>query len=202
MTSLTVQPKWFFTAFRSSSATSANATRRCGVIAWLNEVFGALKGDGGGMTPESRLCSETCSAVSTIRRAALTALTGLDASCVHAADQQVDLGRHALGVPVVVIGVRRRIGLEIEPGCGELRARYAVDGGVVHLHDDRLAAPFEALDDVHLPQRALAVQGQPDHLAHESLELRPAARRRQAGAAHVVVEVEVRVLDPHRVAPA
>ena len=57
-TSLTVQLKWFLTAFTSSSATSPRATRRCGVMARLNEVLGALKGDGRGVAPGSRLCSE------------------------------------------------------------------------------------------------------------------------------------------------
>ena len=50
-TSLTVHPKWFFTAFRSSRRTSPNATRRCGVIARLNEVLGALKGERRRQTP-------------------------------------------------------------------------------------------------------------------------------------------------------
>ena len=57
----------------------------------------------------------------------------------------------------------------------------------------------EALDDVHLPQRPAPVERSRVQPRHLDAELPPVARLRQRDVAHVVLEVEVGVLDPVRV---
>ena len=70
---------------------------------------------------------------------------------------------------------------------------------VVRLRDDRDPPAGEAFDEVHLPQRAVPVE-QPGLDAPAELEQRRVvARTRQRRASHVVGDVEVRVVDPHRV---
>ena len=58
----------------------------------------------------------------------------------------------------------------------------------------------ESLHEVDLPQRLLAVELQREQPAGEALELLVAARRGQRAVAHVVAQVEVRVVDPDRAA--
>ena len=81
----------------------------------------------------------------------------------------------------------------------ELGAGGAVDGGVVDLGDDADAVVLEALDDPQLPQRADRSSGVLAIWPAISAELAAAAGAGRADAADVVVEVEVRVLDPDRV---
>ncbi len=59
-------------------------------------------------------------------------------------------------------------------------------------------AVLEALDDVGLPQRLAAVERAARDVGRERGELPGPARRRQRGAAQVVVEVEVGIVDPGR----
>ena len=56
------------------------ASARCGVSGRLNEVRGAVKGDGGGVTSGWRLVPRICSATPTVRCTALAARTGVWAS--------------------------------------------------------------------------------------------------------------------------
>ena len=56
----------------------------------------------------------------------------------------------------------------------------------------------EKLRDDELPERTPAVQGPADEVGGEGGQLLAAAGRRDPGAPHVVVEVEVGILDPHR----
>ncbi len=69
----------------------------------------------------------------------------------------------------------------------------------MHLVDDRDAVVGEALGDVHLPQRATAVQRRAGDLADQLVQFTPSARRGHPRLAHVVVEVDVVVEHPHRV---
>ena len=57
----------------------------------------------------------------------------------------------------------------------------------------------EALDDVHLPQRPAPVERSRSAIVPLDAELTPVARTRQGDVAHVVLEVEVGILDPVRV---
>ena len=60
-------------------------------------------------------------------------------------------------------------------------------------------AVLEALDHVHLPQRAAAVERSAEDVGRELGQLGGAAGSRQGRPSHVVVDVEVGVLDPQRV---
>ena len=93
---------------------------------------------------------------------------------------------------------RRRVRVRIEQGGGELRARNAVDGGVVHLGDHSDHAALEPFGDMHLPQRTRPLQRPADHLGGELRQLGRAARGPQHGGPNVVIEVEVGIFDPHR----
>jgi hypothetical protein len=69
---------------------------------------------------------------------------------------------------------------------------------VVGLGDQREAIALEPLDQPRLPQRLGAIQLLGEHARHQAHQLVLAAGLRQRGLAHVVLEVEVRVVDPHR----
>src|SRR3989475_2832703 len=72
---------------------------------------------------------------------------------------------------------------------------------MVDLGDDGEALPaLEALDDPHLPERLGAVELLGHDAAREALQLLRVARPREARVPDVVVDVEVRVVPPHRVA--
>ena len=68
---------------------------------------------------------------------------------------------------------------------------------MVHLGHQRRALPFEPLDHVHLPQWAIGVELAAHHAGDERIELGLAARRGQARPAEMVVELEVRIVDPN-----
>ena len=60
------------------------------------------------------------------------------------------------------------------------------------------AAAGQALDDVHLPEGPVAIERFGHERGAELFELRVAPRPRQARVPYVVVEVEIRVVDPDR----
>ena len=70
---------------------------------------------------------------------------------------------------------------------------------MVGLGDGRDVAVLEPFHDVHLPEGAIAVKRPCHHLLGELGELGFTARGRERGAAHVILEVEVGILDPERV---
>ena len=92
--------------------------------------------------------------------------------------------------------------LEVEDLGHQVDTHHAVDGGVMHLGDDADVAVLETLDDPQLPQRAAAVERAPGDLGRQLGELVEAAGSRQRGPPDVVVEIEVGILDPHRVMQA
>ena len=70
----------------------------------------------------------------------------------------------------------------------------------MHLgHQRRALAAREPFDDRQLPERARAVQAPRELLADQLGELVRAAGGGQRGAVHVPAEVELLVVDPHRV---
>ena len=69
----------------------------------------------------------------------------------------------------------------------------------MHRGDDTHVPALEALDDPQLPERTAAVERAPGDLGRELGKLVEAARRGQRCTADVVIEVEVGILDPHRV---
>ena len=74
----------------------------------------------------------------------------------------------------------------------------AVDQRVVGLGDQREAAALEPLDEPRLPQRLRAVQPLRVDARGQRAQLLLRARLRQRRVAHVVLEVEARVVDPDR----
>ena len=117
--------------------------------------------------------------------------------------EELEWGRDAgVGVP----GRRRRslgrFGLEIQENTQELGARDAVDGAVVDLGDHADLVALQPFDDPHLPQRAVPVELAADHVGRELGQLAHPARRGQRGAAEMIVDVELGIVDPHRVAQA
>jgi hypothetical protein len=69
---------------------------------------------------------------------------------------------------------------------------------MVALADDREAVPRQALDQPELPEGLGAVELLGEDPRRQVAQLLVGAGRRQGGLAHVVVEVEVRVVDPDR----
>ncbi len=94
----------------------------------------------------------------------------------------------------------RRLLLEVEEDGGDVDAGDAVDERVVALADDREAVAVEALDQPQLPERLAAVELLGEDPRRQVAQLLLGAGRRQRGLAHVVVEVEVGVVDPDRAA--
>ncbi len=73
---------------------------------------------------------------------------------------------------------------------------------MVHLGEERGAVALEAFDDMHLPQRTVGVELAAHDTRDEGIQLGAPAGRRQAGPAQVVVDLEVGVVDPHRMVQA
>ena len=59
-------------------------------------------------------------------------------------------------------------------------------------------AVLQTLEDVHLPERAGPVERAAEHVGRELDQLGGAARRGERDPAHVILDVEVGVLDPER----
>ena len=117
--------------------------------------------------------------------------------------EQLEVGR--LGPRRPLRRQRRRVGrllLDVEEDGGDVDAGDAVDQRVVALADDREAVAVEALDQPQLPERLAAVELLGEDPRRQVAQLLLGARRRQRGLAHVVVEVEVGVVDPDRPALA
>jgi hypothetical protein len=92
----------------------------------------------------------------------------------------------------------RWLALEVEHDGHQVDARDPVDHAVMDLADHRPLAVRQALDDPRLPQRPGPVQLLGHQPSHQPAQLRLAAGRRQRAVAHVVVEVEVRIVHPQR----
>ena len=113
---------------------------------------------------------------------------------------QLGVARHRLALPRLArLLDRRGVGLEVDEVDEELGPRDAVDRRVVQLGHERHVAVLEALDDGELPQRSAAVERDAGDVADELTQLAEGAGRGRGDAADVAVEVEVLVLDPHRV---
>ena len=117
------------------------------------------------------------------------------------ADRLEQQSRRRLGTPrPPVVGAElAALRRPVEQDLGEVDDLRAVDQRLVRLGEHRDAAALEALDEVDLPQRPVTVERSGDDPRDELTELvhRPGAG--QGGAAYVVAEVEVRVVDPDRV---
>jgi hypothetical protein len=97
----------------------------------------------------------------------------------------------ALGELVGVAAV-----VDVEQQRGDVDARHAVGQRVVDLRDEREAPALDAVDEVHLPQRARPVERLREQPAGERGELRLAVGVRQRRVPDVEGQVEARVVDP------
>ena len=91
------------------------------------------------------------------------------------------------------------VGVLVEQHLAEVDGLDAVDERLVGLVEQRDPAVGEPLDEVDLPQRPLPVQRPRDDPGDQLAQLVGAARPGQRGAAYVVADVEVVVVDPDRV---
>src|SRR6185295_19172858 len=105
------------------------------------------------------------------------------------------LGR---GDPVVADQLARAW-VDVEQHLAEVDGGDAVDEDLVGLGEQRDAAVLEPLYEVDLPQRTVGVQPARHDPRGQVTELVEGAGTGQRGAAYVVGEVEVLVVDPHRV---
>ena len=92
------------------------------------------------------------------------------------------------------------LGLQVEEHREELGPGHPVHGGVVHLGDEADPVVGQPLDDPHLPQRLRPVELVAGDVPGQVGQLAQPARAGDRGQPHVVVDVEVGVVDPDRVA--
>ncbi len=111
-------------------------------------------------------------------------------------------GRRLRGRHPVVAHQLARAGVDVEQHLAEVDRRDAVDQDLVGLREQRDAAVLETLDEVDLPQRAVGVEPARHDARGQVAQLVEGARTRQRGAAYVVGEVEVLVVDPDGVGQA
>ena len=71
---------------------------------------------------------------------------------------------------------------------------------MVQLHDEGDPTSLEAVDHRHLPQRTVAGQSYAGDVGHHLIELALASRGLGLGGAEMVGDVEVGVVDHHRIA--
>ena len=114
----------------------------------------------------------------------------------HRGLQHLDLARHRFTGPRHGLERVPLIRIEVGEHVEQDHARRAIDRGVVGLGQHRPSSVGEPLDDVALPQRARAVHVPTDDPRHLLGELVGRPGRRQTEMPNVVVEIEVRVVDP------
>ena len=93
-------------------------------------------------------------------------------------------------------GCGARLPARVEQHRHQIGARDPVDHAVVDLGDERPAAVAQAFDHPHLPQRTLPVERLGHESSHEVPQVIGRAGRGQGRVADVVVEPEVRIVDP------
>jgi hypothetical protein len=130
-------------------------------------------------------------------------LAGELEGCAHCADDAVgDDGRisgRRSGLPRLIgrrdLARRRR---DVEEQAHHVHAGHAVDQRMMGLREQREAPALEPLDQPDLPEWLRPVEALGVHAPHQLAQVldRPSAGQR--GVAHVVVDVEARVVDPHR----
>ena len=112
--------------------------------------------------------------------------------------EQRRLGRRVAGdVVIVILFVSRP--RQVHQPREKVGRRDPVGQRVVHLADQGEAVVGHPFGEVELPQRPVAIQGSAGDLADDLVELAPAPGTRDLHPAQVIVEVDVAVLQPHRV---
>ena len=198
-TSLTVPPRFARTSLISASGNSSISKRRCGPMGWF-------KGDSGAR-PMVKTPSSGLRPVAMLPRSFNTSLFGSSASraifkgCESCSlterHEQLGQGWRLAWRPGFGRFGRVRVWLGVEQDRREVDARDAVQHAVMRLADDRELVPANAFHEPQFPQRLVAIELLGEEPADQLLQLGLAARDGQGGAAHVVLEVELRLVDPH-----
>ena len=185
----------------SSRSSCAYATLRWPVTLALNGVCGAANGRAIASPLRARLTVST-----TKDRVVGTHVDQLQrpsGELHRAADRDLESAAAADTLDRIGSG---RVGFGTAQLRHEVGTGHAVHTGVMHLRHDRQPATCvrvrvgarDVLDDPHLPQRATAIQWQRGDVTADLRQFLAAARRRKADAVQVPVDVEVFVLNPHR----
>ena len=116
------------------------------------------------------------------------------------ARQQLGTVRDTVRHPVVVDLGGGHLRRPIEQDPGHVHAGRAVDRGVVEEQDHRHPAAFQAMDEMDVPQRPAPVERLARQARRELGEPAVVPGRRQRHLREVVVEIEVGILDPVRLA--
>ena len=90
------------------------------------------------------------------------------------------------------------VAFEVEELERQLHAAFAVGDRVVQLLDQRSAAALQALDDHELPEGTGAIERIGGDQRGEVEQLTVASRLGEGDAAHVEVDVEIRIVHPDR----
>ena len=97
------------------------------------------------------------------------------------------------------VAIPLRALLQVHPPRQQVGRGDTVGERVVNLADDRDPAVGQAFDEVHLPQRVAAVQRRGGDLADGLVQLATTAGAFHPPRPHVIVQVDIAVLPPHRV---
>ena len=194
-TSLTVLSVARLTRLTSSRDRSAKATARRPLIVPLKDVRGARSGAAIAVPLEARLTVPPRALA--LGSSSLAAVSGRPA-------RRSSPRPSRLRSPGAVAGSGassscRQLGLQAGQVSQQAHPRHPVHGGVVHLGEERDPAVRQALDDPHLPQRARPVQRDAGEVAAQRGQLALVPGLGQRRAVDVALDVEVVVVDPHRV---
>src|ERR1700693_4082969 len=113
------------------------------------------------------------------------------------ASNQVSLGWRRAGLPLPGLGIFCRFRFRVKQQRGEVDGRDTVDHRVVDLVHHRNATAAQPFDNCHLPQGLAEIQGSGEDTRCVVAEGSVVARTWKRGAADVIREVEVRVIDPY-----
>ena len=87
----------------------------------------------------------------------------------------------------------------VEDDLSDVEGTGAIDHRVVRLGEQREPSALQPLDQIHLPERTIAIERSRHEATDEIAQLGIGARAWQRGPAYVIADVEFLVVDPHRV---
>ena len=100
-----------------------------------------------------------------------------------------------MGLAVRFIGLRTSW---VHDAGQQIRRRHPVGQGMVHLPDERESLIGHAFGEVKLPQRTAAIQRRAGDVPDDLIELPATTGGGHLHPAHVVVQIDRAILQPHR----
>ena len=152
----------------------------------------------------SRASSEPLSGLSNI---VSTSANSIECSCWTADHLSERLGDQ-VGVTWLRSRIPRfclhgpRLGGQIKNHLTDIECPGTINHGVMGLGQDRESALGQALHEVHLPERTVAVQWTRHDSRDEFLELIVRPRPGEGRSAHMEVHIKILIVDPHRICDA